>query len=74
MIAKNLCGMDSRSPSLALLGQLNRAGYDVDACRLEVMAMRHHLEMYDQLLHTLRDGLENSGITFKLSRAAQAMR
>lgn len=75
--AKALYGMDSRSPSMALFGRLDKAGYDVDACRLEVMAMRHHLEKYGQLCRTLQQSLDigaNNGITFKLTEAAQAMR
>lgn len=40
-----LYGMDVLSPTLRLIGDLTRSGYNVEACRLEVMAMRHHLEV-----------------------------
>lgn len=51
--ARDLCGMDSRSPTLNLLAKLARAGYDVEGCKLEVLAMRHHLEAYTDLSATL---------------------
>ena len=73
----SLCGMDARSPSLALIGELTRAGYDVEACRLEVLAMRHQLERYSDLcrsLGTLADRHEHGGIVFKLTGQAQAIR
>lgn len=42
------------SPTSALLTQLTAAGYNVDACRIEVMAMRHHLLRFDATL----DGIQ----------------
>ena len=73
----SLCGMDARSPSLALIGELTRAGYDVEACRLELLAMRHQLERYGDLcnnLATLADRHQHGGIVFKLTGQAQAIR
>lgn len=73
----SLCGMDARSPSLALIGELTRAGYDVEACRVELLAMRHQLERYGDLcnnLATLADRHQHGGIVFKLTGQAQAIR
>ena len=73
----SLCGMDARSPSLALIGELTRAGYDVEACRVELLAMRHQLERYGDLcrnLATLADRHQHGGIIFKLTGQAQAIR
>lgn len=73
----SLCGMDARSPTLALIGELTRAGYDVEACRVELLAMRHQLERYSDLcrsLGTLADRHEHGGIVFKLTGQAQAIR
>lgn len=73
----SLCGMDARSPSLALIGELTRAGYDVEACRVELLAMRHQLERYSDLcrnLATLADRHQHGGIIFKLTGQAQAFR
>ena len=73
----SLCGMDARSPSLALIGELTRAGHDVEACRLELLAMRHQLERYGDLcnnLATLADRHQHGGIVFKLTGQAQAIR
>lgn len=73
----SLCGMDARSPSLALIGELTRAGYDVEACRVELLAMRHQLERYSDLcrnLATLADRHQHGGIVFKLTGQAQAIR
>lgn len=47
-----LHGIDARSPTLLLVGELERAGYDVSACRAEVLHLRHHLQcMSDDLAH-----------------------
>lgn len=42
--ARDLYGMDSRSPTMQLLSQLEREGHQLEACRMEVQSMRHHLE------------------------------
>lgn len=73
----SLCGMDARSPSLALIGELTRAGHDVEACRLELLAMRHQLERYSDLcrnLATLADRHQHGGIVFKLTGEVHAIR
>lgn len=75
--ANALCGMDARSPSRALFAELTRAGYDVDACKLEVLAMQHHLERYGQLCRSLQQSLDvsmHNGITFKLTDAGRSLR
>lgn len=68
--ANDLCGMDARSPTLKLLGELTRAGHDVEACRLEVLTMRHHLEAHTSLTRTLQRLADNSlaaALTVRLS-------
>ena len=75
--ARDLCGMDARSPTLQLLGELVRAGYDVEACRLEVLAMRHHLELQVRLIETLQmlgDNGHNAAIGIRLAGEGQAIR
>lgn len=77
LTASGLCGMDSRSPTLALTAELTRAGHDVEACRMEVLAMRHQLERYLDLcrnLGNLADRHEHGGIVFKLSGAVHMTR
>lgn len=49
---------DLRSPTLALLGDLHRAGYTVDACFLEVQALRHHLEVAREFMRETRNRAE----------------
>ena len=56
---RSLCGMDARSPTLKLIGELTRAGHDVEACRLEVLAMRHHLERYWDMCRLIQSSGEN---------------
>lgn len=64
-----LCGMDARSPTLKLIGELARAGHDVEGCKLELLAMRHHLESYRRLamdLHRMGEAHSNAGLSFPL--------
>ena len=68
--ARDLCGMDARSPTLKLLGELTRAGYDVEACKVEVLAMRHHLEGYAdlcRLVQTASDSSQHAAVTVRLN-------
>lgn len=72
-----LCGMDSRSPTLDLLFKLTKAGYEMEACRLEVLAMRHLLERYLSISRDMARTWEarmNDSIVFKLSDTAQQLR
>lgn len=58
---------DQPSPTLAVLGELRRAGYDVEACYLEVQGMRHHLEVSRNFMHALRERAQdtlNGGVRF----------
>ncbi|MGO3056987.1 MAG: phage antirepressor N-terminal domain-containing protein [Halomonas sp.] len=41
--ARHLYGESAPSPTLRLLGQLKKAGFDVSCCEAEVSAMRHHI-------------------------------
>ena len=42
--ATMLYGMDAKSPTLMLAHQLTQEGHNLEACKLEVLALRHHLE------------------------------
>lgn len=55
--AEMLYGMDSRSPSMRLLSDLKREGYNVDACIIEVQSLRHHLEESHRYLHDLQGSI-----------------
>lgn len=39
-----LCSVNYRSPTVQLLADLEHAGYDVEACRIEFSAIRQHLD------------------------------
>ncbi|SFB80005.1 P22_AR N-terminal domain-containing protein [Marinospirillum celere] len=58
-----LYGPDANTPISHLLTQLNHQGYDIKACRMELMAMRHHLE-------TTRNALNNITRTAGLANSA----
>lgn len=47
LAAQMLYGPDYRSPILKLLAELAAAGYNVEACKIEAQAMRHHVESMD---------------------------
>ncbi|GAA4493306.1 Bro-N domain-containing protein [Pseudaeromonas paramecii] len=67
--AEMLYGMDSRSPTMALLGQLSAAGYCVESCRMEVMALRHHIEKLSTHLAMWQSATKNvneSGLRFRM--------
>lgn len=48
--AAMLTGGDSRSPTMRLLCDLRRADFNVDACDLEIKALRHYLEMSERAI------------------------
>ncbi|WKN21510.1 Bro-N domain-containing protein [Azotobacter vinelandii] len=59
---------DQRSPTLTVLAELKRAGYDVEACYLEVQGMRHHLEVsrdFVRALHQRSGEALNQGMRIK---------
>lgn len=58
-----LYGPDANTPISHLLTQLNHQGYDIKACRMELMALRHHLE-------TTRNALNNITRTAQLANSA----
>ncbi|MCO4320808.1 hypothetical protein [Aliidiomarina quisquiliarum] len=49
-----LFGMDARSPTLSMLARLEHAGFNIEASRLEVRALKHHLEMAYHALNDIR--------------------
>ncbi|MDL4860808.1 KilA-N domain-containing protein [Halomonas elongata] len=58
VVADMLYGMDSRSPTMRLLTDLKRHGYNVEACRIEMAAMRHHLEEVRSYMRDIQMGME----------------
>jgi hypothetical protein len=74
---KALCGMDSRSLTLDLLRKLSGKGYEVEACRLEVLAMRQlltdfRLDFID--MARMFEGRKHAAVTYKLSDTAKKLR
>lgn len=70
-----LFGMDVLSPTLRLIGNLARAGHNVDACRLEVMSMRHHLEALSRALGDIQRQCGSTlqqGVRFKVGQGIAA--
>lgn len=70
-----LFGMDVLSPTLRLIGNLSRAGHNVDACRLEVMSMRHHLETLSRSLGDIQRQCGSTlqqGVRFKVGQGVAA--
>lgn len=66
-----LYGMDAQSPTMKLIMDLKRAGCDVEACRIEVMSLKHHLEV---LRSHVRDAcremenMMNNSVRFRISQ------
>ncbi len=68
--ADMLCGMDARSPTLQLLAELEKADYNVAACRVEVLSMRHHLEMSASFFRDIRaisESAQQQGLRLKIA-------
>lgn len=68
--ADMLCGMDARSPTLQLLAELEKADYKVAACRVEVLSMRHHLEMSASFFRDIRaisESAQQQGLRLRIS-------
>ena len=49
----NIIGGDSYSPTSALLRQLEQEGYDISACKLEIMSLKYHLENHWSILNDI---------------------
>lgn len=57
------------SPTLRAIAELEQQGHNLEACRLEVLAMRHHLEEAQSRLERMRllaDSAKGSSIRFKI--------
>ncbi len=62
---------DLPSPTLRVLGELKRAGYDVEACYLKTQALRHHLEVSRDFIQSLSNkcgDVLNQGIRLQRRR------
>lgn len=61
------------SPTLKAIAELEKQGHNLEACRLEVMAMKHHLGEAQYLFEGVRlwaDRTQGRGIRFKVQGAA----
>lgn len=59
------------SPSLKAIAELERLGHNLEACRLEVLAMKHHLEEAHHLFEGVRlwaEQTQGRGIRLKIQR------
>lgn len=50
----NIIGGGCYSPTSAMLRQLEQEGCDVSACKLELMALKHHLESHANILYSIQ--------------------
>ena len=67
--ADMLYGMDVRSPTLQLLTELEKADYNVSACRVELLSMRHHLEMSRRFfrdIQSISESAQEHGLRLKV--------
>jgi Rha family phage regulatory protein len=61
------------SPTLRAIAELEKQGHNLEACRLEVLAMRHHLEGAEYAFSGLRlwaDRTQGKGIRFSVQEDA----
>lgn len=61
------------SPTLRAIAELEKQGHNLEACRLEVMAMKHHLEEAEYAFSGLRlwaSRTQGNGIRFSMQRGA----
>lgn len=57
-------------PTLQLLAELEKADYNVAACRVEVLSMRHHLEMPASFFRDIRaisESAQQQGLRLRIS-------
>ncbi|MCY1381410.1 hypothetical protein D9M69_693130 [compost metagenome] len=53
-------GMDSKSPIYELLQMPEDAGYQIEACKLELMALKDHVDVMHGVMGNLQRALENT--------------
>ena len=53
VLVGNIIGGDYYSPIHHLLRQLEQEGYDISACKLEIMSLRSHLENLHNILRDI---------------------
>lgn len=71
--AKMVCG-EARSPTRRLLSELRDAGYNIDACWIEVQAMKYHLEAMLDKLNEIQRKIDVTGRGFRVSADEYASR
>lgn len=62
------------SPTLRAIVELEKQGHDLEACRLEVLALKHHLEESERTFAKMRLWAENAkaeGFRFKLRQTIE---
>lgn len=62
------------SPTLRAIVELEKQGHNLEACRLEVLALKHHLEESERAFTRMRpraEGAKAEGMRFKLRQAIE---
>ncbi|AZF37686.1 putative antirepressor protein [Pseudomonas sp. R4-39-08] len=70
-----LFGGDSVSPALRAISELEKQGHDLEACRFEVQALKHHLEGAHYTIQSLQMLIERSdgkGVRFPMAQPGHA--
>lgn len=70
-----LFGDDSASPTLRAISELEKQGHDLEACRFEVQALKHHLEGARNTIQSLQMLIERSdgkGVRFPMAQPGHA--
>lgn len=70
-----LFGGDSVSPTLKAISELEKQGHDLEACRFEVQALKHHLEGAHYTIQSLQMLIERSdgkGVRFPMAQPGHA--
>lgn len=70
-----LFGGDSISPTLKAISELEKQGHDLEACRFEVQALKHHLEGAHYTIQSLQMLIERSdgkGVRFPMAQPGHA--
>ncbi|MEV1947046.1 BRO family protein [Pseudomonas aeruginosa] len=65
------------SPALQAIAELEKQGHNLEACRLEVLAMKHHLEEAQHTFQSLRlfaDRTQGHGIRFKVKETEEGFK
>ncbi|MCY1296489.1 hypothetical protein D9M70_458760 [compost metagenome] len=57
---RTVASMDSKSPTYELLKMLEDAGYQIEACKLELLALKDHVDVMHGVMGNLQRALDNT--------------